>query len=261
MLWNYRKGFNRMSYALYNVGGLRFWRQNEVRLRNRIKDALTDCVTETLLNLNQMWRFEEVDSPVLMPREMFSCAYDENDIFILHDQIGGKEYALRAETTIGSYKIAEQILNEGAMRLPLCIYTAGQSFRQERSDGATAAKLRFNAFYQLEYQCIYAKPWVDENGKQRGTTAPIASTVRNALVHEVSKITGLDTRLIPSDRLPTYSEETIDIEVFWNNQWKEVASTSIRTDFPPINKLKDPMAVFEVAFGLDRMVAVTQGRI
>ena len=244
-----------MSLALYEVGGLRFWRQNEIRLRNRIHDQLLDCISTTLLDMNQMWRFEEVDTPVLMPRDAFSCAYDDNDVFTLRDEIGGKPYALRAETTMGSYAVAEHLLKVTKARPPLAVHTMGQSFRQERSDGATAAKLRFNSFYQFETQCIYAE----------GTTAPIAQTVREALVGEVAKITGLTTRLIESDRLPSYSKETIDIEVFWTSptgvsEWKEVASTSIRTDFPVIAAQK-PNEVFEVAFGMDRLVCVTQRQL
>lgn len=238
-----------MSHALYNnLGGLRFWRQDEIRLRERIKAAITDCVQGSLLDLNQMWRFEEVDTPVLMPRDRFSCAYSDDDVFVLQDQIGDRDFALRAETTIGSYEMAALLLKATKMRPPLCVYTMGQSFRQERMDGATAAKLRFNAFYQLEFQCIYSE----------GTTAPIAQTVREALVPVVQKITGLPTRLVPSDRLPSYSKETIDIEVEWNDEWKEVASTSIRTDFPQIAGQK-PVEVFEVAFGMDRMVVLAQG--
>lgn len=256
-----------MSYALYNdLGGLRFWRQEEIRLRNRIKDALVDCVQTTLLDMNQMWRFEEVDTPVLMPRELFSCAYDDDDVFTLKDQIGGRDFALRAETTIGSYRVAEMLFQSTNAKPPFCVYTMGQSFRQERSDGATAAKLRFNAFYQLEFQCIYAKPYEDDNGKKHGTHAPIPETLRSALVDEVAKLSGLPARLVPSDRLPSYSEETIDIEVLWQSptaeepEWKEVASTSIRTDFPDIPGQK-PNRVFEVAFGADRMVVVARGKV
>lgn len=256
-----------MSLPIYRLGGLRAWRQSEIRLRNRIKDTLFDCVSSTLSDMNQMWGFEEVDTPVLMPRDLFSCAYDENDIFLLNDQLDGKDYALRAETTIGSYRVAEQMIRDGDMRMPMCVYTMGQSFRQERSDGATAAKLRFNAFYQLEFQCIYTKPWIDDLGKQRGTVAPIPEKVREALVPVVQRITGLETRVVPSDRLPDYSEETIDIEVLWTSpgaepEWKEVASTSIRRDFnQSLPGVKDPVRVFEVAFGMDRMVAVSQGRV
>lgn len=255
-----------MSNALYPTGGLRFWRQDEIRLRERIKATLVEGVQSSLLDLNQMWRFEEVDTPVLMPRSEFSCAYADDDVFTLRDQIAGQDFALRAETTIGSYLMADHLFRTAKIRAPFCVYTMGQSFRQERSDGATAAKLRFNSFYQLEMQCIYSKPYINEAGKQKGTTAPIAQTVRDALVPIVEKITGLPTRLIPSDRLPSYSVETIDIEVLWHSptlaepEWKEVASTSIRTDFPDVPG-QDPYLVFEVAFGMDRMVAVTQGDV
>lgn len=259
-----------MSHALYNnLGGLRFWSQDEIRLRERIKATLFETVSGALLDLNQMWRFEEVDTPIMMPRDRFSCAYGDDDVFGLHDQIGGADFALRAETTIGSYEMAQHYLRATKMRAPLCVWTLGQSFRQERSDGATAAKLRFNAFYQLEFQCIYSE----------GTTAPIAQTVRDALVPVVMKMTGLSTRLIPSDRLPSYSRETIDIEVAQPvapgdvmtsvvdgqismklADWREVASTSIRTDFPTIPGHK-PYEVFEVAFGMDRMVVLSQGHL
>lgn len=245
-----------MSLSLFNnIGGLRFWTQEEIRLRERIKGTIVETVQAALLDLNQMWRFEEVDTPVLMPRSEFSCAYSDDDVFVLQDEIGGDPFALRAETTIGSYRMAEHFLRATKRRAPLCVYTMGQSFRQERSDGATAAKLRFNAFYQLELQCIYSE----------GTTAPIAQVVRDALVPVVAKLTGKPTRLVPSDRLPSYSKETIDLEVEWTSptgvtEWKEVASTSVRTDFPSIVAHK-PYEVFEVAFGIDRMVAIAQDAV
>lgn len=256
-----------MSIALYNeVGGLRFWRQNEIRLRNRIKETLSEAVQTALLDMNQMWRFEEVDTPVIMPTAKLSCQDHIDDVFLLKGQIAGQPHCLRAETTPGSYAIAEHLLVATGMKAPFCVWTAGQSFRQEKSDGATAAKLRFNAFYQLEFQCIYTKPFIDDNGKPQGTHAPIPETLRTVLREVVAQITGLETRLVASDRLPAYAEETIDIEVNWRSpttdekEWKEVCSTSIRKDFPEIPGQK-PYRVFEVAFGLDRMVAVTQGNI
>jgi glycyl-tRNA synthetase len=243
-----------MSSAPYDTTALRSWRDHEIRLREIIKSSLVGCVQKTLLDMNQMWRFEETDTPVLMPRSLMSAAYADDDVFVLRDQIAGQDYALRAETTMGSYLMAVELFRSTNAKPPFCVYTMGQSFRQERSDGATAAKLRFNSFYQLEFQCIYGE----------NTMAPIPQTVRDALVPVVAKLTGLETRLVPSDRLPSYSTETIDIEVLWTSpttgtpEWKEVASTSIRTDFPDIPGQK-PNRVFEVAFGIDRMVVVSQG--
>lgn len=243
-----------MSYALYqDLEGLRFWRQSELLLRRRIRDTLVETVSSTLLDLNQMWAFEEVETPPMMPRERMSAAYDRSDVFMLHDAPGGtSEWALRAETTDGTYATAVQILRSTRMRPPLCVWQMGQSFRRETSDGATAAKLRLNAFVQLEMQCIHASD----------TKADIATAVREALVPVVSRITGLETRLLrQTERVPSYSTETVDVECLLpNGEWREVASTSKRIDFPEIPGQK-PCSVFEVAFGADRMVALAQNAL
>ena len=73
-----------MSYALYQeLEGLRFWRQSELSLRRRIRDALVETVQTTLLDLNQMWAFEEVETPPMMPMARMSGAYDRSDVFVL----------------------------------------------------------------------------------------------------------------------------------------------------------------------------------
>jgi glycyl-tRNA synthetase len=240
-----------MSYALYNdLAGLRFWRQHELRLRERLKLAIVECVQNTLLDLNQMWAFEEVEAPLMMPVSRMSAAYDRSDVFMLLDPPGGLQpFAMRAETTDGTYAIAEAIMRTTNRKPPLGFYQMGPSFRRETSDGATAAKLRFNAFVQLEFQLIHSAD----------TKADIATPVREALALLVRRATGAQTRLVPSDRLPAYSTETVDIEVLQgNDEWREVASTSRRIDFPPIPGFK-PCKVFEVAFGMDRMVVLSQG--
>lgn len=128
----------------------------------------------------------------------------------------------------------------------------GQSYRRETSDGATAAKLRLNAFNQLELQCIHAAD----------TKADLATAVRDALIPVVARITGLETRLLlQTERVPSYSEETVDVECLLpDGEWREVASTSRRTDFPGIPGQK-PCRVFEVAFGMDRMTALANGAL
>jgi hypothetical protein len=49
------------------------------------------------------------------------------------------------------------------------------------------------------------------------TKADIATPVRESLIALVSRATGAEARLIPSDRLPAYSTETVDIEVLQGN--------------------------------------------
>jgi len=238
-----------MSYALYDLGGLRFWSPEEVSLRNKIKAQLVETVSSTLLDLNQMWRVIEVEAPLMMPVSRMSAAYEASDVFMLQDAPGGTEqWAMRAETTDGTYLMAQHLLRSTSMKPPLCVYQSGKSYRRETSDGATAAKLRFNEFHQLEFQCIFGE----------STTAPIAETLRKALLPVVSRLTGREARMVESDRLPSYSTETIDIEVLTDNgDWREIASTSRRTDFPPVADLKFRCLCFEVAFGLDRLVALS----
>ncbi len=240
---------NSIGLDFNNCGGLRYWQPHELEKRDMIERRLTQSVSRTLLAMNQMWTVLKVDAPVMVPRSMVSAEYTDNDIFVLRDgPVKDEEYVLRAETTAGSYAMAVHMLRNGEVKAPLCIYQAGQSFRRELNDGATASRLRFNAFYQLEYQCIYSLT----------TAAPIAETLREALLLEVKRMMGgRDCRLICSDRLPSYAEETVDIEVhLGDDEWREVASTSLRTDFPEIPGHKFQNRVFEVAFGLDRLVAL-----
>lgn len=253
-----------MSHALYGPGGLRFWTQREILIREHITARIVEAVTRPLLDLNNQWRFERVETPVMMPRELMSAAYDDDDVFALKDDLDGRPYALRAETTQGTYAIAHQLIRSTSMKPPIGFWQSGLSFRRERADGANAAKLRFNAFHQLEFQLIHGV----------STTAPIRDAVRESLLKETAAITGLPTRIVPSDRLPSYATETIDIECEWERptgdgtpEWKEVASTSLRTDFPPVPGFVTPkgapieLQVFEVAYGLDRMVAMANREI
>lgn len=240
-----------MSFALYDdLAGLRFWRQSELQLRRRMRDAILDTVRDTLLVLNQMWAMEEVETPPMMPLSRMSAAYDRSDVFVLADPPGGaRPWALRAETTDGTYVLAERILRTTRLRPPLCVWQMGYSYRRETRDGAAAAKLRLNAFSQLELQLIHAED----------TKAEIATPLRQALVPVIARLTGLETRLIASDRLPSYATETIDIECRQpDGEWREVASTSRRTDFPIVPGFK-PCKVVELAFGMDRLVALANG--
>ena len=61
-----------MSEALYDVnglpiGGVRFWTPEEMERRDWIKRSLVSTIQQTLLDLNQMWRMLEVETPLMMP--------------------------------------------------------------------------------------------------------------------------------------------------------------------------------------------------
>jgi glycyl-tRNA synthetase len=250
-----------MSEALYGFGGLRFWTEREILLRDQAVQTLHQAISGALLAMNQGWAFHRVEGPLLTPRKFISEAYTEDDIFLLQAKLGEDEAAMRAETTASSYLYAEHILKTTRFKLPLCVWQVGKSFRRETQDGARWGTLRLNEFYQAEWQCVYAE----------GTMADYRAAVEPAVGEAIRKITGTpEYRIVASDRLPAYSRETRDVEVpfgqSWKSDaqdvgavttWKEMCSISTRTDFPqPSDPNQKRRVVLEIAVGLDRLVAV-----
>jgi glycyl-tRNA synthetase len=194
------------------------------------------------VSLNPAWTFHRIEGPVLTPREYISAAYDESDIFSLAQPIAGQPAALRAETTASSYLCANNLLKSGQAKLPTCIWQVGKSFRRETNDGARASELRYNEFYQCEFQCIY----------RSDSKADYREAAEKQICDAIRRITlSREVRMVDSDRLPSYSMMTRDVEVEYNGKWKEMCSISTRNDFPAPNA-----TVLEVAVGLDRLVTV-----
>jgi glycyl-tRNA synthetase len=222
-----------MSQALFEHGGLRFWNENEIELRELFIQRSSSVVKRTLLNLNPAFKIARCEGPILHPREQISSSYDEDDIFVTNH----KGWALRAETTPSSYAYAKSL----RAKLPLCIWQAGISSRREKSDGASASKLRFNNFWQLEFQCIYSDT----------TKADYRKALMDEISKEIKRFTQKELRVVDSDRLPSYSLSTLDIECLFNDRWTEVASCSIRNDY------QENCLVAEIALGLDRIVTMS----
>lgn len=235
-----------MSFALYPTGQLRFWTEREIALRDGLIHRLFHAVKAPLQTLNKAWRFERVEGPLLTPWANMSPAYHADDVWLTNGTIDAEPVAMRAETTASSYLYAQHLMSQagGSNKLPLCVWQSGKSFRREDSDGASASRLRFFEFYQIEFQCIYAT----------STGADYAAPMTTSIFREIQLITGCQTRLVNSDRLPSYSEQTLDIEVFTNDHWREMCSISKRTDF-------DNAKVLEVAVGLDRLISVIGGGV
>lgn len=230
-----------MSKTLYPIDSLRFYTEDELAFRDTLVDRISREVKNTLTSINRAWSFYRVEGPLLAPREFVSPSYDEGDIFITQIVRANQQLVLRPETTKTSYLFAEhfeQKLKKHAF--PMCVWQLGKSFRVEKSDGASPSKLRFNEFYQLEFQCIYSE---DTKADYR---APLIVDVSK----EIDRLLMTSSRIVESDRLPSYSESTLDIEVPFNGEWKEVASCSIRTDY------KEGMKVCEIALGIDRLTEI-----
>jgi len=227
-----------MSEALFEFGGLRFWNDEELRMRDAFQSMIVGKLTNTLYDMNSAWRVYRMEGPCLTPLVQISDAYTDDDIFVTNHIAGTSALCLRAETTASTYAAIRKI----GGKMPICMWQVGKSFRRELSDGATASKLRFLEFTQLEFQCVYSQ----------STKADYRERLISALESEIARFTELETRIVASDRLPPYADSTVDIEVLTaGNKWREIASCSIRNDF------SDQTKVAEIAIGLDRVVELS----
>lgn len=112
--------------------------------------------------------------------------------------------------------------------------------------------MRLKEFWQLEFQCAYTSDTA--NDYHGGCLEPVRRMI--------GAMTRLPTRVVPSDRLPAYSQVTMDVEVDNGDKWMELASISRRKDFPQTVRVGSKggeerevdILVLEVAIGLDRCV-------
>lgn len=237
--------------SLYDANGLVHWTERDIRVRESAITHISAEVAATLKSTNSAWDIRRVEAPLLVPRAMISAAYSPEDIFVQqqlseHDH----ELVLRPETTPSTYIYMGHLLASHAkVRLPLCVWQAGKSFRREQ-DQATK-HVRLKEFWQMEFQCAYAAD----------TANDYHSAVLEPVRRTLAAVTRLPTRIVPSDRLPAYSEITMDVEVDNGDKWMEVASISRRTDFPSTvtvtgksGSRQVDVKVLEIAIGLDRCV-------
>ena len=218
-----------MENNLYNKNGLVFWTEEEINLRNWFEKLMSQTILSSLRKQNAAFSMIKVEAPLLTPRELINPNYTNEDIWAFED------VALRPETTMGSFAYAKHILsgyNEIKQKPPVVIYQHGKSFRREQDQPTKFMRLK--EFYQLEFQIIYGLTTSNDY------TLKLYPDVCNAL----SKILG-PCRMELSDRLPDYSEETMDIICEKSNM--EVCSMSKRKDL-------DGYKVIEIAIGTDRLL-------
>jgi glycyl-tRNA synthetase len=214
---------------LYEVNGLVFWTQEEIKLRRMFEEYFSTEILSSLKKQNAAFSLIQVEAPLLTPKDLINKGYTEENIWSFGDLV------LRPETTMGSFAYAKHILsghNEIKQKPPVVIFQHGKSFRREQDQPTKFMRLK--EFYQLEYQIIFG-----------ATTANDYSLkLYPDVLKAISNMIG-ECRIEPSDRLPDYSEETTDIVCVKSEM--EVCSMSKRKDL-------EGYKVIEIAIGTDRCV-------
>lgn len=235
-------------HNLYDINALVHWTEREIELREDMIRFFAREVRTFLKGTNPAWEMHRVEAPLLMPRRLVSTAYTNEDIWV-QERLSESEHdlVLRPETTPSTYAYMTHLLeNHSRTRPPFCVWQAGKSFRREQEQ--PTKHMRLKEFWQMEFQCAFTADSM--NDYHAASLEPVRKMIASMI--------NLPTRIIPSDRLPAYSEKTMDIEVENPDKWMEVCSISLRTDFPVTWKApkKDevPFKVLEIAIGLDRCV-------
>lgn len=237
---------------IYNVNSLVHWEERDIRLRDDLVRFFSDEVRSFLRSVNPAWDIRRVEAPTLMPRSLVSDAYSNADIWA-QEQLSetDAELVLRPETTPSTYVYMQHLLgNHSKTRLPLCVWQVGKSYRREQEQSTKHVRLK--EFWQLEFQCAFTAD--SGNDYYAACLEPVRRMI-GSVIH-------LPTRVVPSDRLPAYSQVTMDIEVNNGDKWMEVCSISRRTDFPQRYRsqgrsgpaMDHDVTVLEIAIGLDRCV-------
>ena len=214
----------------YNSNGLVFWSEEEIRLREMMKNHFVAALSSNLKIQNRGFELIQVEAPLITPRIFINANYTDEDMFVLDEN-----FVLRPETTMGSYRAILELLsphNERKIKPPVVVWQHGKSFRKEQDQPTKFMRLK--EFYQLEFQIAYGISTMNDY------SISLIPAMQKAIADMIGPC-----KIEPSDRLPDYSESTMDIICEKNNM--EVASISKRKD---LSGLK----VLEVAIGTDRCV-------
>ena len=228
--------------SLYDIHGLMFWDQSQIVAREKLIVDISQSLFNLFTDINRAWIFKRVEAPLLMPKHLLNKNYTEEDIWTTDNNL-----CLRPETTPGSFVAAKHLLN--ITQPPLCVWQAGKSFRKEQHD-KSYIHMSLDEFWQMEFQFMYSE----------NTKADYMNIVCERLPQIIETILcpylqypeePEMLKIIESDRLPSYSSKTMDLEIFNGHKMLEVCSISQRQDFNHNN-----LQVLEIAFGLDRLVSL-----
>ncbi|GAB2208913.1 hypothetical protein ROS1_57310 [Roseibium sp. ROS1] len=236
--------------SISNVNSLVHWEEREILRREEFIRHFSEEMRAFLRSINPAWDMRRIEAPTLIPRQHISDAYENADVWVQEKLSPTEtELVLRPETTPSTYAYMTHLLNNhtGA-KLPLCVWQAGRSYRREQEQ--TTAHMRLKEFWQIEFQAAFTSD----------TGMDYHSASLEPVRKMIASVINLPTRIIVSDRLPSYSQVTMDVEVDNGFKWMEVCSISRRTDFPQrfLSRAKGGgvrehgVLVLEIAIGLDR---------
>ena len=258
---DFRKGgfdHNWLPNSLYERNGIMFWNKYAVQLRDSIEDKIVLAMQEAIWefygdkfngNPGELWRWHQIDAPILTPDGLVSEQYDRNRMYGTRDDL-----VLRPQTTPGSFKYARTKIENNYRSdswWPFVVWQHGKSFRREQTK--TRKHQRLKEFYQLEIQ-LFDRPCRFTN---QAEMMKVIQGLKKAIQFFVGRCKVVDAKA------PSYAEWTKDIVL--SKTGMELASISLRNDFNLRHNadVRDPsrgseIVCLEFAIGTDRVVMNTK---
>lgn len=207
------------------------WTETEIEERDALIRLIAATLRDAWTGLNAAVSFHRVETPILTPADHL-----QGHVEAKFELLATSRGFLRPETTAGTFAaLALMFPQEAQMmkRLPICLWQAGKSFRDEtHGETMRASKLRLREFWQQEFQ-LFTRADTRADYLMAGLTALTAR---------------FGGEIVTAGDLPHYSRRTLD----WHMDGLEVAGFSERTDWPH-------GIVHEAAVGLDRLVVMLGG--
>lgn len=79
--------------SIYDYNNLPFWSETDILARAQFADTFEQAMRLPMSDRNRAWRFERIEAPMLIPRELLNAEYTDEQIFA----IPNKPAALRHE--------------------------------------------------------------------------------------------------------------------------------------------------------------------
>jgi len=212
---------------MYNISGLEFWGESEIKLRNEFVKDMVDRVHTEIKPI----KMTEVDAPILTPNNKVSKEYKDKDKFTTSDKL-----TLRPQIAPGTYAMATKIIQSGR-KPPFAIWQHGKVFHKESS--SKRKNMTLKEMYQLTFQIFYS----EEHPKISSTN--LIKAVKDEIQDFVGRCRVSDAQFF------SHSKWTKTIERSANGM--ALATISERHDFNTKHN-KNDITVLEISICTDRIV-------
>lgn len=74
-------------HTIYEINNLPFWDEADIQERDRLQASFAEKIRAALQERNRAWKVSRIEAPMLIPRDLLSEAYSDDQIFAIPSKI------------------------------------------------------------------------------------------------------------------------------------------------------------------------------